>query len=201
MNKSIANIFLLISLISLGLFGCKSDQPSKLSETSETAKIIETKEEPIEQSRFQQLKFFVNINAPVEKVYSTVIDSVGFSDWTSLFSPISYFKGDWSEGSKILFISDMEDGSKVGMVSQIKKNIPNQIISIEYLGMIQDGKEVMTGEEVESFKGAMESYSFSTNGTLTTMLVETDVFVEESTFFEETWPKALNRIKEICETK
>ena len=63
----------------------------------------------------------------------------------------------------------------------------------------QDGKEIMTGKEVDSFKGAMENYSFSTNGIVTTMLVETDVFVEESKFFEDTWPLALNRIKELCE--
>ena len=33
-----------------------------------------------------------------------------YREWTSAFHPGSYYKGDWSEGSKILFLGPGDDG-------------------------------------------------------------------------------------------
>jgi hypothetical protein len=167
---------------------CISEQNKKVEKITDTKK-------------YKKLNFFINIHAPVEVVFQTVIDSTHFNDWTSAFGPSSTFKGNWGKGSKMIFTADMEDGTQVGMISRIKEHIPNQLISIEHVGMLQNGVEIMDGEEVESFKGSIENYSFTTNGQITTMGVNTDVFIEMDSFYNKTWPVALARIKELCEQK
>ena len=196
MKKSKFSILLALSLSILLFYQCKNEQNS-LVESSE----IETKSNitKADTSKFQKLNFHINIDAPVDVVYKTVIDSNLFMDWTSAFGPGSYYKGNWEKGSKMIFIADMEDGSQAGMISHIKDHVPKQLISIEHLGMLQNGEEILEGEDVDSFKGSIENYSFSTNGKITTMIVNTDVFMETDSFFNKTWPLALERIKELSE--
>ena len=181
--------FLIIACLSQ----CKNESAA-VKAVEETGSVIEQ-----DSTTRDQLHFHVNIYAPIEKVYQTVIDSSSYSDWTTVFAPGSYFKGSWEEGSKIQLITKLEDGSETGMVSKIIKNVPNQLISLEHIGAYENGTEVYSGDLVESFKGAQEKYSFSTNGEVTTMVVNTDVFVENDSFFIKTWPLALNRIKALCE--
>ena len=79
-----------------------------------------------------KLKFDVNINAPIETVYSKMISKDSYSQWTAEFNPTSSFKGSWDKGSKILFVGCDAEGNEEGMVSRIKENIPNKFISIKF---------------------------------------------------------------------
>lgn len=147
----------------------------------------------------EKIQFEILINAPVKDVYSTMIDKNSFRIWTAEFNPSSRFEGSWEKGSKILFIGVDEKGKESGMVSRIKENIPNQFISIEHLGLFQDGKEVLTGPEVEGWAGAFENYTFKEENGKTRVLVDMDINEDFKAYFDETWPKALNKLKEICE--
>ena len=147
----------------------------------------------------EKLRFEILIDAPVEKVYSRMLDEKQYQEWTAAFSPTSRFKGSWEKGSKILFLGDDEKGNTGGMVSRIKENIPNQFVSIEHLGLVKDGKEVISGEEVESWAGSLENYTFEQKKEKTLLSVEMDSNEEFESYFSETWPKALQRLKEICE--
>lgn len=190
---------LVVLLFSIFLLShCKQDQKIVSQVVQENADPIKDAQD---KNKFEQLTFFININAPIESVYQTVIDKDKYSDWVSAFSSNTYFKGNWIEGDTINFLTDMDNGKQLGMISLIKDLVPKQLISLEHIGMIKDGKEIMESEEVNSFKGATEKYSFSSNGQITTMVVDTDVFIETSTFFQEAWPKALARIKELSEKK
>jgi uncharacterized protein YndB with AHSA1/START domain len=68
----------------------------------------------------EKLHFEILINAPRERVWDVMLADETYRDWTSAFHPGSYFKGDWSEGSKMLFLGPNEDGSEGGMVSTIR---------------------------------------------------------------------------------
>jgi len=149
--------------------------------------------------RMESLHFEITINAKAEKVYGTLIDQKHYTEWTSVFNPTSNYKGSWEKGSKILFFGTDADGNMGGMVSRIKENIPNKFVSIEHLGIIKDGKEITTGEEVESWAGAMENYSFTQKNGTTLFSVDVDSNQEFKSYFFETWPNALNKLKEICE--
>ena len=148
-----------------------------------------------------KLKFDVEINAPVDVVYSAMIGKETYSQWTAEFDPSSRFEGSWDKGSKIQFIGCDENGIEGGMVSQIKENIPNKFISIKHLGMLKDGEEITSGEEVEKWAGGLENYYFYPNGNKTRVEVIVDSYPEFDEFFSAAWPKSLNILKEISENK
>jgi hypothetical protein len=113
--------------------------------------------------------------------------------------PGSHFVGDWSEGSKMLFLGPGEAGKMSGMMSRIKTNRPYEYISIEHLGVIENGKENTTTTEAQGWKGALENYTFKEVGNATQVLVDTDTLEEYGEMFQEAWPKALRKLKELAE--
>jgi uncharacterized protein YndB with AHSA1/START domain len=145
------------------------------------------------------LHFEISINAPAAKVYHTMLDPTSYQQWTAEFCSTSYFKGSWEKGSKMHFIGVNKDGKEEGMVSRIKENIPNEFVSIEHLGMLDGETEITTGPAVESWAGVLENYHFREEGGQTIVSVTMDSNEEYKTYFEQTWPKALQKLKEICE--
>lgn len=150
-------------------------------------------------AKLENMHFEITINAPVNKVYNTMLDKKGYSEWTSAFNPTSYFEGSWEKGSKILFIGTDQNGAKGGMVSRIKENTSNEFVSIEHLGMLKNGQEITSGAEVEGWAGATENYTFTNVNGKTIVAVELNGLAEFNDYFKETWPKALDKLKSICE--
>jgi uncharacterized protein YndB with AHSA1/START domain len=150
--------------------------------------------------KMEMLHFDITINASAEKVYNTMLGKKTYSEWTAEFNPTSTFKGSWDKGSKILFEGTDQDGRTGGMVSRIKENIPNRFISIEHVGIISNGEEITSGPEVENWSGVLENYLLTSMDGKTLLSVELDSNDEFKSYFYETWPKALKRLKSICET-
>lgn len=147
-----------------------------------------------------KLRLETTIAAPVEIVYSRMLDEQYYRVWTAPFNPSSHYIGSWDKGSKILFIGTDKDGTKGGMVSRIKENIPNQFVSIEHLGVLQGDQEITSGPEVEGWAGALENYTFIKQDGRTLLQVEMDANEEFKAYFEETWPKAFEALKVVCES-
>lgn len=145
------------------------------------------------------LRFEIEINAPVEKVYKTMIDAEHYKTWTSVFNPTSHYIGSWDKGSKISFLGTDENGELGGMVSYIKENTPNQFISIEHQGIVMNGQEVMSGYGVEEWEGVLENYTFTQKGNKTVVGVALDSNADFEEYFSEMWPTALEKLKEVCE--
>lgn len=150
-------------------------------------------------TQVSKLKFEAEIKAPVEKVYKTMIDKEHYKTWTAPFNPGSTFEGSWTKGSKILFVGPDQHGKIGGMVARIAENIPNQFISIEHYGLVNDGKEITSGPEVAAWAGAHEDYHFKAHNGGTLLNIELDSNEEYKAMFEDMWPKALKVLKEICE--
>jgi uncharacterized protein YndB with AHSA1/START domain len=147
----------------------------------------------------EMLHFEILIDASPEKVYKTMIGESSYPEWTSVFNPTSHFKGTWEKGSKILFLGDAQDGSVGGMVSRIKENIPYRFISIEHMGIVEKGREVLCGPEVDMWAGALENYTFTDQDGKTLLSIDADCTQKFKSYFMETWPKALEKIKRMCE--
>jgi uncharacterized protein YndB with AHSA1/START domain len=148
----------------------------------------------------QKLHFSILINAPKEKVWDTMLSQDSYRAWTEVFAKGSHYVGDWSKGSKILFLAPDETGkASSGMVSRIRENRPHEYISIEHLGMVQDGKEDLSSEATKGWNGALENYTFMEMGGATQVLVDTDTVDEYKEMFQDTWPKALQRLKALVE--
>ncbi|UOK43658.1 MULTISPECIES: SRPBCC domain-containing protein [Flavobacterium] len=150
----------------------------------------------------KKLQFKVKINAPVIKVYDVMLgisNKSNYEQWTALFNPTSTYEGFWYKGNKMLFIGTDEKGEKGGMVSEIAENIPNKFISIKHIGILVAGKEMTEGPEVEKWAGGFENYTFEENNGTTTITVELDSTEDFLDYMNETYPKALDKLKEICE--
>ncbi|MCK6562864.1 SRPBCC domain-containing protein [candidate division KSB1 bacterium] len=147
-----------------------------------------------------KLRFSIVINAPKAKVWNTMLDDKTYREWTEAFTPGSHYVGDWSTGSKILFLGpDPKTGQLGGMVSRIKENRLHEHISIEHLGVVQDGKEDTTSDAVKAWAGAHENYAFKEKAGATEVLVDIDINDEYKDMFQDMWPKALQKLKELAE--
>lgn len=149
--------------------------------------------------KFETLHFEISINVSPDDVFKTMLDKKQYAVWTAVFNPDSHFIGSWEKGSKILFLGSDKDENMGGMVSRIKENIPNKFVSIEHLGLVQNGKEIMSGPEIEGWAGALENYTFKADNDKTLLSVDVDVNQEFKSFFLKIFPKALKKLKRICE--
>lgn len=147
----------------------------------------------------EKLHFSITINAPKGKVWDTMLGKESYKKWTDVFMAGSHYVGDWSEGSKILFLAPGESGKMEGMVSRIKENRLHEYVSIEHLGFVHNGKEDTSSDEVKSWAGAFENYTFKENNGATEVLVDMDTNDQYKEMFEDLWPKALQKLKKLAE--
>jgi hypothetical protein len=85
------------------------------------------------------------------------------------------------------------------MVSEIEEHEPTQFVSIRHYGFLDGDTEITTGELVEKWAGSHENYSFEEKEGITCVTVEIDVVDEYLDYFNTTYPKALDKLKEISE--
>lgn len=143
----------------------------------------------------EKLQFNTTINATPEKVWSTLWDNDTYGRWTSVFSEGSRAITDWQKGSKVLFV----DGNNSGMVSKIADIIPNKFMSFQHLGEMKDGIEDTESEKVKQWAGSFENYTLTDKDGKTELLVEMDTNADFKDYFMNTFPKAIEKLKELAE--
>lgn len=145
----------------------------------------------------EKLTFSTIINAPREKVWNTMLAKDTYQAWTVPFHEGSTYEGNWEEGSEMKFIGPSEDGNMSGMYAVIAANRPYEFISIKHLGELNNGERtpwpVVEGEE------GYENYTFKDADGGTEVLVTLTVPVEWKDMFNDMWPRALAKLKEIAE--
>lgn len=145
------------------------------------------------------LHFSIQINAPKEKVWNSMLGPDTYRKWTEVFMKGSHYEGDWNEGSKIRFLAPDENGRMQGMVSRIKESRQYEFVSIEHLGLVQNGKEDTSSEEVKKWAGALENYTFREKNGSTEVVVDVDTDDEYAEMFEGIWREALQKLKKLTE--
>lgn len=146
------------------------------------------------------LHFEIRIQTDPEKVQRIMLEDESYREWTSLFHPGSYFEGSWEKGSDIRFLGPSEDGQQYGMLGRIKENIPGKIVAVAHYGVIDKGQEITSGEAIAEWEGAQENYYFRKEEGETVLTVVVDTTKEYEDHMAGAWPKALGRLKEICES-
>jgi hypothetical protein len=136
------------------------------------------------------LNFSVTINAPKEVVWDKLWSDTSYRQWTSAFAQGSYAESDWQEGSKIRFLTP----SGEGMYSIIEKMVPYEQMTFQHLGEIKSG-----AEEPKDWAGARESYDLEEHDGVTELKVYVDSVGEFENYFQDTFPKALQIVRQICE--
>jgi hypothetical protein len=136
------------------------------------------------------LNFSIDIDAPKQKVWDKLWSDSGYRQWTAAFAEGSYAESDWQQGSKIVFLTPKGDG----MFAVIEEKVPFEKMTFKHLGEIKDGVE-----ELKDWGGALESYQLEGSNGKTKLNVSVDLLPEFEGYFDETFPKALNIVKQISE--
>lgn len=147
----------------------------------------------------QKIHFSIQINSPREKVWHAMLDDETYREWTKPFNPRSYYEGNWETGSEIKFLGPGEGGEVGGMYSRIKEIRTNEFVSIEHIGMIQNGVIDTISEAVKKWTPAFENYTFTDVDGGTQIDVDIDTNEEYKEMFEGMWPRALDILKGIAE--
>ena len=143
----------------------------------------------------ETLKFSIQVNVSREKVWDALWSKENYEKWTAAFSEGSHAVSDWKEGSKILFL----DGKGQGMFSIIDKKIPSRQMSFKHLGVVIKGVEQPADEKTKEWSGAKENYYLSDRDGGTELKVEMDTVEEYAQYFRDTFPKALEIVKQVSE--
>ncbi|MDQ8023413.1 MAG: SRPBCC domain-containing protein [Moraxellaceae bacterium] len=141
------------------------------------------------------LMFETTIKATPEAVSKAMLGPETYKAWTSAFCEGSYYTGSWDEGASIHFLSPGGDG----MVSVIAEHRPAEFVSIKHIGMIENGVEDTTSEKVRNWTPAYENYRFTAVPGGTHLVVTVDTVPEYEQYMQDTFPKALGLLKELCE--
>ncbi|HPF11915.1 MAG TPA: SRPBCC domain-containing protein [Flavobacteriaceae bacterium] len=142
------------------------------------------------------LHFSVNINASKEAVWEALWNQKKYSDWAATFTEGTYVvTNDWEEGSKVHFLGPNGEG----MHSLVHKHLPKEIMAFKHLGFVKDGKETPFDGDFEKWQGAMEIYTLRQNGNACNLKVSLDTDEAYKDYFNGTFPKALQRVKELSE--
>ncbi|MBD0332687.1 MAG: SRPBCC domain-containing protein [Chitinophagaceae bacterium] len=138
----------------------------------------------------KKLNFSIAVNAPKEKVWDVLWSEPTYRQWTAVFSEGSHAISDWQEGSKIQFM----DGKGNGMFSVIEKKVPGTQMTFKHLGEIKDGQQ-----KESEWAGALESYYLTAADGNTELRVEMDSAESFEPYFKDTFPKALQIVKQLSE--
>lgn len=140
----------------------------------------------------QKTHFSIDIKASPERVWDVLWEEESFREWTSTFteeSKGSYIKSGWQEGGRFEFYE-----GDTGSYGIIEKLVPSERISFNHMGELREGKEYPFDDGPR-----LEEYTLEENGGITTLILEHHIPEEYREFFEETTPRAFERIKELAE--
>lgn len=137
----------------------------------------------------------ITINAPKEQVWEAMMQDKYYQEWTAPFSEGSKVETDWELGSKAVFT----DKSGSGIVGRVVEKEPYKTITVEFEGMVREGKEDYESEEARQVKGSRESYVLTEENGSTRLDTSSEMGEEYYEQMSQAWDKALQKLKQLAE--
>lgn len=145
---------------------------------------------------WKELEFTTQINAHAKKVWDIMLDLDTYKEWTNVAWPGSTYEGDWKKGSDIRFAGT--DGS--GTLARITElDLYQRIVATHIAILLTGGGEDRTSPDAKKWIGTTESYFFSEKDGKTNFTVKMKVTPDWEQMFNEGWPAALKKLKEMSE--
>ena len=139
----------------------------------------------------KKLEFTIEISAPKEKVWDALWEDANYRKWCATFMEGSHYESDFKEGSIIQFLSTEKDG----MWGKIEKMIP-----FEKLYILHQGEVIKSINQPAVYgDDAIENYDLIEENGITTLSVVLNTEENYIQYFSNTFPKALNVVKQIAE--
>jgi hypothetical protein len=99
------------------------------------------------------------------------------------------------QGGRIHFLTPA--GS--GMYSNVIFYMPNKSVLFQHIGEIKNFEEQPVDEETEKWSGSFEQYTLTENKNKIILEAKVDLSPEHFGYFDQAFPKALLKLKEIAE--
>jgi len=141
------------------------------------------------------LHFSIDVRASRQTVWETLLGRESYRIWTTEFADGSYFEGTWEAGTRMRFLVP----SGEGMVAEVAEHRPQEYLSLRHLGFVKDGVEDTESEMVKAWAPAFENYTLTYAGLSAHLAVDIDVTPEFEEYMLKVWPRALARLKAMCE--
>lgn len=141
----------------------------------------------------KELQFSVTINASQDRVWRTLWGASTFTQWASVIDPQTYMKGELIEGEKVEFISAQGGYGVTSLVAKVQA--PKYLL----LKHQADTQDEGVNEREQEWTGGEESYVLEEADGLTTLTVTFGVPPTQEAYFEDIYPKALQKLKELTE--
>lgn len=140
-----------------------------------------------------QLTFSIEIQASKQDVWHVLWDDATFRQWAGLIDPGAYMKGELIQGKTVEFISS-ENG--YGVTSFVEEVEPTKYLLLKHHADTQNvGAELRSDE----WTGGSEEYRLQEQGDAVVLTAVFDVPPEMKKYFEENYPIALEKVKELAE--
>ncbi len=144
----------------------------------------------------KKLEFKINIDAGPKKVWDIMLNPITYKEWVNVSWPNSHYEGEWKEGENIRFVSK----SGAGTLANLIECVPHKYIMARHTAVINaDGTEDRDSETAKGWIGTTESYAFTGNGNSTELKTEIQTNPDWEKMFNEGWPNAMVKLKELCE--
>lgn len=141
------------------------------------------------------IKNTLHLNASAKKVWEVLTKDEYTRQWYAAFKEGSQAVTDWKKESKAQFLD--EDGN--GMLAVIAESKPGELLSIEYTGLVMNGKEDTDSDVAKKYKGGHEIYRLSEANGKTRLDMEADMEEDMYEMMAESWKKACRKIVELAE--
>lgn len=138
------------------------------------------------------MHFEIAIQAPKETVWKILWEDGTLRQWAGIVDPGTYMLGELVEGKTVQFNS--EEG--YGVTSLVEKLITNEYVLLKHKA---DTKENGNHDREDQWTGGTESYTLNETDGATTLILELDVPEELEEIMSTSYPKALNKVKELSE--
>ena len=144
----------------------------------------------------KKLESKIEIAAPAQKVWETMTGPESYKEWVNVAWPGSYYKGKWGKGENIRFLSSRNEGT---LATLVECKLAEYVFAKDIAVLKSDGTEDRDSKEAKSWIGTTEAYTFSERNGKTELKTEMNTEPEWEEMLGDSWPKALAKLKEICE--
>lgn len=147
----------------------------------------------------KKLEYKIEIAASRDKVWKTMLDKETYREWTNVSWPGSTYIGKWEKGAKIRFVDEKDTGGTVAEIVELRKA---EYMKANHVAIATpNGGEDTTSPEAKGWIGTTEEYTFNEKNGKTEVIATITTNPDWEKMFNDGWPPALQKLKEISERK
>jgi uncharacterized protein YndB with AHSA1/START domain len=145
----------------------------------------------------QPLQYSISIHATPQKIWEILWHKTSYTIWTSPFTYGTYALGQIALGESFQFLNP--DGGGLYGTIDICKN--HQEIRFNHNGEVKNFEKIIDDSAKEIWGKIHEHYVLETNGNETILTVTIAGMNDWQAYFDDTFPKALQTVKNIIDKK